>query len=107
VNQHAFGVLLTKNDGLRLEEIHRKTTEGNVILALYGVNHFPESLTRKLIVAGAVKISVNRDIVMDYYNHLEQRINKVPFTQSMEEGLQKVAEPMARHMDIVLSSGKA
>lgn len=90
-----------------MEEIHRKTTEGNVILALHGVNRFPESLTRKLIAAGAIKINVNRDILMDYYNHLEQRINKVPFTQLMEEGVQNVAESMARHMDIVLSSGKA
>lgn len=71
------------------------------------MNRFPESLTRKLIAAGTVKINVNRDILMDYYNHLEQRINKVPFTQLMEEGLQKVAESMAQHMDIVLSSGKA
>ena len=71
------------------------------------MNRFPESLTRKLIAAGAIKINVNRDILMDYYNHLEQRINKVPFTQLMEEGVQNVAESMARHMDIVLSSGKA
>lgn len=78
-----------------------------MILALHGVNRFPESLTRKLIAAGTVKINVNRDILMDYYNHLEQRINKVPFTQLMEEGVQKVAESMAQHMDIVLSSGKA
>jgi fructose/tagatose bisphosphate aldolase len=79
-------VLLTKNDALILEEIHRKTRDGNVILALHGVNHFPESLIRKLIAAGALKINVNRDIPMDYYNHLEQRINKVPLTQSMEGG---------------------
>jgi fructose-bisphosphate aldolase, class II len=71
------------------------------------VNRFPESLTRKLIAAGTVKINVNRDILMDYYKHLEENVNKMPFTQLLEEGGEKVAESMAFHMDIVLSSGKA
>lgn len=71
------------------------------------MNRFPESLTRKLIAAGITKINVNRDILMDYYTHLEERVNKIPFTQLLEEGVEKVAESMARHMDSVLSSGKA
>lgn len=74
---------------------------------LHGVNRFPESLTRKLIAAGITKINVNRDILTDYYAHLEERVNKIPFTQLLEEGVEKVAESMAHHMDIVLSSGKA
>ena len=44
---------------------------------------------------------------MPYYEHLEQRINKIPFTQLLEEGVEKVADCMGMHMDIVLSSGKA
>ncbi len=44
---------------------------------------------------------------MDYYTHLEKNVGKIPFTQLMEEGVEKVAESMGRHMDIVLSSGKA
>lgn len=91
----------------RLEAIHKVTAKGGAVVALHGVNRFPESLTRKLIAAGATKINVNRDILMDYYAHLEERVNKIPFTQLMEEGVEKVTECMARHMDIVLSSGKA
>lgn len=77
------------------------------MVVLHGVNRFPESLTRKLIAAGVTKINVNRDILMPYYEHLEQRVNKIPFTQLLEEGVEKVAECMALHMDICLSSGKA
>lgn len=71
------------------------------------MNRFPEALTRKLIAAGVTKINVNRDILMPYYEHLEERVNKIPFTQLLEEGVEKVAECMALHMDIALSSGKA
>lgn len=76
-------------------------------MVLHGVNKFPDELTRKLIAAGITKINVNRDILMDYYNHLEENVGKIPFTQLLEEGVETVAQSMARHMDIVLSSGKA
>lgn len=76
-------------------------------MVLHGVNKFPDELTRKLIAAGITKINVNRDILMDYYNHLEANVSKIPFTQLLEEGVEAVAESIARHMDIVLSSGKA
>jgi fructose/tagatose bisphosphate aldolase len=76
-------------------------------VVLHGVNKFPGELTRKLIAAGITKINVNRDILTDYYNHLEANVGKIPFTQLLEEGVEAVAESMARHMDIVLSSGKA
>lgn len=74
---------------------------------LHGVNRFAESLTRQLIAAGITKINVNRDILIDYYEHMEQKMNKIPFTQLLEEAVDKVADSMARHMDICLSSGKA
>ncbi|KAH7134284.1 tagatose-bisphosphate aldolase [Dactylonectria macrodidyma] len=90
----------------RLAKIHQVTTRGGVLVALHGVNRFPAELTRKLIAAGITKINVNRDILTDYYEHLEKRINKIPFTQLLEEGVEVVAESMARHMDIVQSSNK-
>ena len=77
------------------------------MIALHGINKFSESLTRKLIAAGITKLNVNRDMLMDYYAHLEARVNKIPFTQLLEEGVEKVAECVAGHMDVVLSSGKA
>ena len=91
----------------RLAEIHNIATAGGVLIVLHGVNRFPQDLTRKLVAAGVTKINVNRDILMDYYRHLEQNVGKIPFTQLLEEGVEKVAESMALHMDICLSSGKA
>lgn len=76
-------------------------------MVLHGVNKFSEELTRKLIAAGITKINVNRDILMDYYEHLERRVNRIPFTQLLEEGVDIVADSMAFHMDIVMSSGQA
>lgn len=91
----------------RLVRIHDIATAGGVLVVLHGVNRFPQELTRKLISYGITKINVNRDILMEYYAHLEDKVNKVPFTQLLEEGVDVVAASMARHMDIVCSSGKA
>jgi fructose-bisphosphate aldolase class II len=38
---------------------------------------------------------------------LEQTVNKIPFTQVVDEAVEKVAEALARKMDAVGSSGKA
>lgn len=78
-----------------------------MFIALHGVNKFPEVLIRQLIAAGVTKISLNRDILAVYHDHVENRINKVPFTQLMEECVDIVADSMAGYMDIVLSSGRA
>ncbi|KAL6800978.1 tagatose-bisphosphate aldolase [Trichoderma sp. SZMC 28013] len=91
----------------RLEKIHKILAGNRAFIALHGVNRFPTSLTRRLIAAGVTKVNVNRDILMDYYKHLENQINKVPFTQLLESGVNVVAESMGKHMDIVMSSGKA
>lgn len=68
---------------------------------------FSEELLRQLIEAGVRKINVNKDILMGYYAVLEQRINKAPFTQVVDEAIEQVAEALARQMDAVGSSGKA
>jgi fructose-bisphosphate aldolase class II len=91
----------------RLAAIHKVAIARGVLVVLHGVNKFPDELTRKLIAAGITKINVNRDILMDYYAHLEANVAKVSFTQLLEEGVHVVAQSMGRHMDIVLSSGKA
>lgn len=83
------------------------TTAGGVLVAFHGFNRFPESLTQKLIRAGITKLNVNRDILVNYYSHLETRVNKVPFTDLLEECVEVVAEAMGRYMDIAWSSGKA
>ncbi|RMJ03385.1 hypothetical protein CDV36_015086 [Fusarium kuroshium] len=91
----------------RLERIHEIANGSGVSIVLHGVNNFPTDLIHKLIAAGITKINVNRDILSPYYKHLEERCNKIPFTQLLEEGVEVVANSMADHMDIVLSSGKA
>lgn len=77
------------------------------MLALHGVNRFPVNLTRRLVASGISKINVNRDILDDYYRHLQANVGKFPFTQLLEEGVEVVSRSMAHHMDIVQSSGKA
>lgn len=52
-------------------------------------------------------LNVNKDILMGYYAVLEQKINKAPFTQVVDEAIEQVAEALARQMDAVGSSGKA
>ena len=93
-------------DWSRLATIHEVTSAGGVLLALHGVNRFPDELTQKLIFKGITKINVNRDILASYYVHLETYIGKTSFTQLLEELVEVVAESMAKHMRIVLSSGK-
>ncbi|VUC26795.1 unnamed protein product [Clonostachys rosea] len=91
----------------RLRQIQQAVSAAGVFIALHGVNQFPVSLTRDLISAGVTKINLNRDILEPYYNHVEKRINKVPFTQVMEEATQVVCDSMAEYMDWVQSTGKA
>ncbi|EGR47339.1 tagatose-bisphosphate aldolase [Trichoderma reesei QM6a] len=91
----------------RLKQVHEITSASNVLIALHGVTGFSEELLRQLIEAGVRKINVNKDILMGYYAVLEQRINKAPFTQVVDEAIEQVAEALARQMDAVGSSGKA
>ncbi|KAH6892642.1 ketose-bisphosphate aldolase [Thelonectria olida] len=91
----------------RLDEIRRVTSKVGVFIALHGVNKFPMALTQRLIAAGVTKVNLNRDIPAVYYEHLEKRINKVPFTQLLEECADIIADSMAEYMNIVLSSGRA
>lgn len=92
---------------LRLDKIHKIVTGNGAFIALHGVNRFPTSLTRRLIAAGVTKVNVNRNILINYYKLLENQVNKVPFTQLLEAGVNVVAESMGKHIDIVISSGKA
>lgn len=91
----------------RLKQVHEITKASNVLIALHGVTGFSEALLRQLIDAGVRKINVNKDILMGYYAVLEQKINKAPFTQVVDEAIEQVAETLARQMDAVGSSGKA
>lgn len=90
-----------------LEEVRQVTSNGGVFIALHGVNKFPADLIRRLIVAGVMKVNLNRDILATYYDHFEKYINEVPFPQLLEDGVEVIARSMGDYMDIVLSSGKA
>ena len=60
-----------------------------------------------MIAAGVTKVNVNRDVLEGYYGLVGQKINKIPFTELLEEGVEVVAERTSHYMDVVLSSGKA
>ncbi|KAM0525793.1 hypothetical protein ACHAPE_000505 [Trichoderma viride] len=91
----------------RLEQVNKVTEANNVLIALHGVTGYSDALLQQLIAAGVRKINVNKDILAGYYAHLEQNVNKIPFTQVVDEAVEKVAEALARQMDAVGSSGKA
>ncbi|KAM0460992.1 hypothetical protein ACHAO4_001790 [Trichoderma viride] len=91
----------------RLEQVNKVTEANNVLIALHGVTGYSDALLQQLIAAGVRKINVNKDILAGYYAHLEQKVNKIPFTQVVDEAVEKVAEALARQMDAVHSSGKA
>ena len=91
----------------RLDMIHRITSANEVLIALHGVDNFPDPLLQKLVVAGVSKINVNRDIMQGYYDHVENKINKIPFTQLLEEGVEIVAKSTEHLMDVVFSTDKA
>ncbi|OJJ84413.1 class II fructose-bisphosphate aldolase [Aspergillus glaucus CBS 516.65] len=90
----------------RFENI-RGQANGRVHLALHGTNGFAPELMVRCVAAGVTKINVNRLVLDDYYDHLRANVDKMPHTQLIEEGIQKVADLTIKWMDICGSAGKA
>ncbi|KAL5339455.1 ketose-bisphosphate aldolase [Aspergillus crustosus] len=85
----------------------REQANGRVRLAVHGTNGFEPELIKKCIEAGVSKINVNRLVLDDYYAHLKASVGKMPHTQLIEEGIEKVAQLTIRWMEICGSAGKA
>jgi fructose-bisphosphate aldolase class II len=81
--------------------------KGNVRVALHGTNTFKPDLMKKCIAAGVSKINVNRLVLDDYFQHLNENVGKLPHTTLMEEGVKKVAKQTMEWMEICGSAGKA
>lgn len=62
---------------------------------------------KQCVAAGVTKINVNRLVLDDYYDHLRANVAKLPHTQLIEEGIQKVADLTIEWMKISGSAGKA
>lgn len=90
----------------RFENI-RVQANGRVQLALHGTNGFPPDLMKRCVAAGVTKINVNRLVLDEYYDHLRANVAKMPHTQLIEEGVQKVADLTIKWMEISGSAGKA
>ncbi|KAF3393775.1 putative fructose-bisphosphate aldolase [Penicillium rolfsii] len=90
----------------RFEKV-RIQAKGRVNLALHGTNGFAPELMKRCVAAGVTKINVNRLVLDDYYDHLRANVGKMPHTQLMEEGIQKVADLTVKWMEICGSAGKA
>ncbi|GKZ34151.1 hypothetical protein AbraIFM66950_004333 [Aspergillus brasiliensis] len=90
----------------RFEKI-RNQVNGRVSLAIHGTNGFAPELIQRCVAAGVAKINVNRLVLDDYYDHLRENVGKIPHTQLIEEGIQKVANLTAKWMEICGSAGKA
>ncbi|KAJ5087461.1 fructose-bisphosphate aldolase [Penicillium angulare] len=90
----------------RFEKI-RAQANGRVHLALHGTNGFAPDLLKRCVAAGVTKINVNRLVLDDYYDHLHANVGKIPHTQLIEEGIQKVADLTIKWMEICGSAGRA
>ncbi|PYH91369.1 fructose-bisphosphate aldolase [Aspergillus ellipticus CBS 707.79] len=90
----------------RFEKI-RGQVNGRVNLALHGTNGFAPELLKRCVAAGVSKINVNKLVLDDYYDHLRANVDKMPHTQLIEEGIQKVADLTIKWMEISGSAGKA
>lgn len=62
---------------------------------------------KRCVAAGVTKINVNRLVLDHYYEHLRANVDKMPHTQLIEEGIQKVADLTIKWMEISGSAGKA
>ncbi|KAL3479966.1 ketose-bisphosphate aldolase [Aspergillus californicus] len=93
-------------DFQRFENV-RVCANGRVRLALHGTNGYQPDLIKKCIRAGVSKINVNRLVLDDYYEHLHANIGKMPHTQLIEEGIEKVVQLTMKWMEVCGSAGKA
>lgn len=97
---------LAANIGHRFDSIRRQAN-GRVRLAVHGTNGYEPDLVKKCIAAGVSKVNVNRIVLDDYYAHLYASAGKMPHTQLIEEGIEKVAQATIKWMEICGSAGKA
>ncbi|CAM1502788.1 Fc.00g075640.m01.CDS01 [Cosmosporella sp. VM-42] len=79
---------------------------GRAFMALHGTNDFTPSIMKQCIVAGALKLNVNKLLLEVWNAHLRENVKK-PLTQLMEEGMAVLQKEVERWMDICGSSGKA
>ncbi|PLB52340.1 fructose-bisphosphate aldolase, partial [Aspergillus steynii IBT 23096] len=101
-----YGALGPRLDFQRFQEI-RRLAAGRVGLALHGTNGFKPKLMQECVRAGVTKINVNKLVLDDYYEHLHTKADKMPHTQLIEEGIEKVAQLTRAWMEICGSAGKA
>ncbi|KAJ6000464.1 fructose-bisphosphate aldolase [Penicillium waksmanii] len=90
----------------RFEKV-KAQANGRINLALHGTNGFAPELMKRCVAAGVTKINVNRLVLDDYYDHLHANVGKMPHTQLIEEGIQKVTDLTIKWMEICGSAGKA
>lgn len=90
----------------RLEDI-RKAVDGRVKIVLHGTNDFSEEIMQRCIKGGVSKVNVNKLVLDDYLKHLKREASRLPLTQLMEEGMDKVVRLMEWQFDVCGSTGKA
>ncbi|KAE9583083.1 hypothetical protein CGMCC3_g1302 [Colletotrichum fructicola] len=61
----------------------------------------------RLVASGITKVNINRDVLEGYYEHIKNNINRLPFTDLLEQGTEIVAQKTSYYMDVVASTGKA
>ena len=90
----------------RLEMV-RKAVDARVKIVLHGTNDFGEEIMRRCVKGGVSKVNVNKLVLDGYLEHLKREASRLPLTQLMEEGVEKVVERMEWLFDVCGSTGKS
>jgi len=89
----------------RFEKI--KKTCPDVYMVLHGTNSYADEDLRKCVRAGMVKMNVNKLIMDDYTDFVNEQTGKLGITALMEGGIAKYQASIAHCMDVCGSTGKA
>ncbi|KAF2092560.1 fructose-bisphosphate aldolase [Rhizodiscina lignyota] len=90
----------------RLAEIRRVCRQRDVRLVLHGTNGFEDDLMQRCIHGGMTKLNVNQLVLEDYLGHLGTSAGKLPLTEFMEQGVDRVRRRVEWLIDVSGSAGK-
>jgi len=90
----------------RLQSIYYKS-RGKVQVVLHGTNEFTPEILAKCIERGVTRVNANKLVLDDYNSYIAENTGKIPLTQVIEEGTNRIQKQLESWMDSIGSAGKA
>jgi len=78
-----------------------------VQVVLHGTNEFTPEILAKCIERGVTRVNANKLVLEDYNNYIAENTGKIPLTQVIEEGTDRIQRLLESWMDSIGSTGKA